>query len=102
MHSGGYLKWIVHDEDDGQKNKCDRRTVYNIEIYLQLRENPFIQCGIVWQDPQPTDMNPLFGPISGGTRLTIQGQELSTGADIEVLLGYPRNVSCQIDWWVTV
>lgn len=39
------------------------------------------------QDPTLLDLHPHFGPIAGGTRLTIAGEELLTGTEIVAYVG---------------
>ncbi|VDK62047.1 unnamed protein product, partial [Onchocerca ochengi] len=44
-------------------------------------------------DPQPLSLYPSFGPLSGGTKLTIYGSNLDIGSNTSVLIGiYPCKV----------
>lgn len=52
------------------------------------------ESDFIYQNPQLTRITPAFGPRAGGTRLTIEGLNLDTGARIEVLL---YNLSCHIN-----
>lgn len=47
------------------------------------------------QDPFPVAVNPLKGPIAGGTLITISGQFLDTGSkdDVQVNIG---GVDCTV------
>lgn len=55
----------------------------------------FAHSTMVYQfvDPQPLSLYPSFGPLSGGTKLTIYGSNLDAGSNTSILIGiYPCKV----------
>lgn len=50
-------------------------------------------------DPQPLSLYPSFGPLSGGTKLTIYGNNLDTGSNTSILIGiYPCKVLQKVSY----
>ncbi|CAG9540417.1 unnamed protein product [Cercopithifilaria johnstoni] len=66
-------------------------------VHLRLGQTGrrFADSTMVYQfvDPQPLSLYPSFGPLSGGTKLTIYGSNLDTGSNTSIRIGiYPCEV----------
>lgn len=44
-------------------------------------------------DPKIKSISPVMGPMNGGTRLTIYGEHLNAGSDVQAFV---ENIPCQI------
>ncbi|VDM45368.1 unnamed protein product [Toxocara canis] len=63
-----------------------------IQLRLGQSGRRFVDSSALFHfvDPQPKSVYPTFGPVSGGTRITIYGSNLSVDSNTTVLIGdYP-------------
>ncbi|VDM40546.1 unnamed protein product [Toxocara canis] len=60
-----------------------------IQLRLGQSGRRFVDSSALFHfvDPQPKSVYPTFGPVSGGTRITIYGSNLSVGSNTTVLIG---------------
>ncbi|XP_077185730.1 plexin-B3 isoform X3 [Paroedura picta] len=58
-----------------------------VEVTVGDRPPGISASNFTYQDPTLLDLHPHFGPIAGGTRLTIAGKELLTGSEIAAYVG---------------
>ncbi|XP_060108475.1 plexin-B3-like [Heteronotia binoei] len=58
-----------------------------VEVTVGDRPPGVSAQNFTYQDPTLLDLHPHFGPVAGGTRLTIVGEDLLTGAEIAAYVG---------------
>nr|XP_056714347.1 plexin-B3 [Euleptes europaea] len=58
-----------------------------VEVTVGDRPPGVSASNFTYQDPTLLDIHPHLGPIAGGTRLTITGEELLTGTEIAAYVG---------------
>ena len=64
-----------------------------------VTESLYVDLNILLQDPQLFNIRPMKGPIAGGTKITINGTQLQTGArkHLNVLIG---TINCLITRYI--
>ncbi|XP_032810026.2 plexin-B1-like isoform X1 [Petromyzon marinus] len=68
----------------------------DVGVTVKGKEAASLPQAFTYTDPQLSEMSPAWGPVSGGTRVTIHGQHLDTGHEVDVFLG---TAPCRLERW---